>query len=164
MDNEILFENIARMSKKRIEKEYKFLGEGIGRKVYSFDKDYVIKIAKGYDGVYQNRIENHVFTTADESLKKYLCPILWFQPDRLIMKRAIPLSKFNRSEYIDINKIRPEEESGADLKKLSSKFLLFYEDIISTSSWGIYENNNVLIDYGCTETIGDYFYRFFYNW
>jgi hypothetical protein len=164
MDDEALFKEICSLDRRKIAKKYKYLGEGISRRVYGINDDYVIKIAKGYDGIYQNRIENHVFKNASETQIKYLCPIVWFHPERLIMKRAIPLSKFNKNEYIDIKTIRPEKEAPIDLKRLSSKFFLFYEDIISTSSWGLYQNEKVLIDYGCTERYGDFYYRIFYNW
>jgi hypothetical protein len=164
MDDEALFKDICYLDKRKIAKKYKFLGEGISRKVYAINDDYVIKIAKGYDGVYQNRIENHVFTKANEAQKKYLCPIVWFHPERLIMRRAIPLTSNSKNQFIDLKTIRPEKEAQSDLKKMANTFLLYYEDIISISSWGVYKKENVLIDYGCTESIGDFYYRIFYNW
>jgi len=42
------------MSDTKIAKKYKFLGEGICRKVYSINEDYVVKVAKIDDGQYQN--------------------------------------------------------------------------------------------------------------
>ena len=59
--------------------------------------------------------------------------------------------------------IRPEKESYADLNKLTQNFILDADDIISTSSWGIYNNENVLIDYGCTTYLGDIFYTLRYG-
>jgi hypothetical protein len=164
MTDEVLFKHVCSLNSKIIREKYKYLGEGISREVYAINEDFVVKVAKGNEGIYQNRIENHVYTHVDKNLLKYLCPISWFQPNRLIMRRAIPLSKFNKNQFIDINSLRPEKELSADLRRLANSFLLFYEDIISVSSWGIYKNEQVLIDYGCTEKTGDVFYRVFYNW
>jgi len=164
MEEKELFKNICKMSDKEIAKKYKFLGEGICRKVYSINEDYVVKVAKVDDGEYQNRVENYVYTHASKNLIKYLCPIVWFQPDRIIMRRAIPLSSLIKDKYINLRTIRPEKESYDDLNKLTNNFILLAEDISSTSSWGIYNNENVLIDYGCTTYLGDALYTIFYNW
>lgn len=160
----MLFKKICTLSNKEIAKKYVFLGEGLSREVYSINEDYVIKVAKIDDGSYQNRVENHVYTHAPKYLLKYLCPIVWFEPNRIIMRRAIPLSSLIKDKYIDLKTIRPEKESYANLNKLTSDFILLAEDIISTSSWGIYNKENVLIDYGCTTYLGDVFYNFLYNW
>ncbi|MBU3182342.1 hypothetical protein [Clostridium psychrophilum] len=164
MDDTNLFKNICNLSNEEIAKKYPFLGEGISREVYSINKYYVIKVAKIDDGSYQNRIENHVYTHATPNLIKYLCHIVWFEPTRIIMRRAIPISSIIKNKYIDLKTIRPEKESYADIIKLAQNFMLDAEDIISTSSWGIYNNENVLIDYGCTSYLGDIFYTFRYNW
>jgi len=164
MDNKILFRNICKLSNKQIAMKYSFLGEGISREVYSINENYVIKVAKIDDGSYQNKVENHVYTHATKDLVKYLCPIVWFEPNRIIMRRAIPLSTLIRDQYIDFKTIRPEKESYDDLNKLINNYMLLAEDIFSTSSWGIYNNKKVLIDYGCTTYFGDAFYTFFYKW
>jgi hypothetical protein len=76
----------------------------------------------------------------------------------LVMKRAEPLAKTYKGKFLDLNSIRPEENAVHDLTFLTNKFLLEYEDIISTSSWGKLDNVNVLVDYGCTSRIGDLLY------
>jgi hypothetical protein len=164
MDEISFFKNICNLSDKEIAKKYEFLGEGISRRVYSINEYYVVKVAKVDDGRYQNRVENYVYTHAPKNMIKYLCPILWFEPDRIIMRKAIPLSNILKDKYINLKNIRPEKESYMDLNKLTNNFILFPEDIISTSSWGILDNKNVLIDYGCTSDLGDAFYTFFYKW
>jgi hypothetical protein len=164
MDENKIFKNICKMRNKEIAKRYSFLGEGICREVYAIDEDYVVKVAKKDDGCYQNRVENYVYTHASKDLLKYLCPIVWFQPDRIIMRRAIPLSTLITDKYIDPKTIRPEKEAYDDLNKFTQKFILYPEDIISTSSWGVYNNENVLIDYGCTTYLGDAFYTLLYKW
>ena len=50
MDENKLFKTICKMSNKEIAKKYAFLGEGICRKVYSINEDYVVKVAKIDDG------------------------------------------------------------------------------------------------------------------
>lgn len=163
MDEKRLLKNICKLTNKEIAKKYEFIGEGMCRKVYSINEDYVVKVAKIDGGRYQNLIENHVYTHANKDLLKYLCPILWFEPDRIIMKRAVPLSNLIKDQYIDLKTIRKEKESYSDLSKLTKKFILDAEDIISTSSWGILDNENVLIDYGCTTYLGDVYYTIFHN-
>jgi len=164
MDEKLLFKNICNKSNNEITKKYEFLGEGISREVYAINKDYVVKIAKLDDGEYQNRVENHVYTHATKNLIKYLCPIVWFEPARIIMRRAIPLSSLISDKYINLKTIRKEKESYDELNKLTTTFILLPDDICSTSSWGIYNNEIVLIDYGCTTYLGDAFYNALYNW
>ena len=165
MDEKRLFKKICNLSNREIAKKYEFIGEGLGREVYCINNDYVVKVAKIKDGGrYQNNIENHVYTHASKNLLKYLCPIVWFEPDRIIMRRAIPLSSIIKDKNISLKTIRHEKESYTDLNKLTREFMLDPEDISSTSSWGIYNNKNVLLDYGCTTYLGDVFYVLRYNW
>lgn len=152
------FHSIYLYAKKKIKKDFKYLGQGISRKVYAINDDYVIKVAKGHDGLYQNKVEYYIFTHASKNLKKYLCPIIWFKPRMLVMKRALPLSQITNSKTIDLKSIRAEENAFEELTELYENFLLLYEDIISTSSWGILNEEKVLIDYGCTNDLGDFFY------
>jgi hypothetical protein len=164
MDDKSFFDKIYSLSDRQITKKYKYLGEGISRKVYGIDENYVVKISKNSDGIYQNRIENYVYTHVEKDIKKYLCPILCFNPDRIIMRRAIPICKYQKSKLVDLNEIRPEESSYNDLNELARKFMLEYEDVISASSWGVYNNENVLIDYGCTSYFGDFVYSALFRW
>lgn len=164
MDDISLFERIYSLSDRQISKKYKYLGEGISRKVYAIDENYVVKVSKNSDGIYQNRIENYVYTNVEKDLKKYLCPIVCFNLNRIIMRRAVPLYKGGKNKWIDLHKIRPEESAYSDLNKLATKFMLEYEDVISSTSWGVYNNKNVLIDYGCTSYFGDYVYSALFKW
>jgi hypothetical protein len=152
------FNDIYMMSYKEIRDKFLFLGEGISRKVYAINEDYVVKIAKGEEGLYQNKVERYVFTHCGKYYRRYLCPILYFKEDMLIMPRATPLSSLTSEKYLDIKKIRKEKNTYKDLSFLTSRFYLFYEDIISVSSWGILKGTPVLIDYGCTSERGDRYY------
>lgn len=157
---EELFQEIYFLKEKELHEKYEFLGEGISRKVFSLNNEYVIKYAKGTDGIYQNMVEHFVYMYANQNLRKYLCPIVCFKPKLCIMKKATPLSSFSDKKYIDVKSIRSEKNIYEDLNFLADKFYLYYEDIISTSSWGVLDGKNVLIDYGCTTPQGDIFYDF----
>ncbi|MDF2879861.1 MAG: hypothetical protein K0R54_418 [Clostridiaceae bacterium] len=157
------FESIYSLDLKKISQRYKYLGEGISRKVYALNENLVVKVAKGDEGIYQNSVEYYVFTHADKNFSKYLCPILWFRPKMLIMRRAIPFKKITKSRFVDLRTIRSEPNSFSEINYYTSKFFLYYNDIRSAGSWGKLDNCNVLIDYGCTNMFGDYYYDFIFR-
>ena len=138
---------------------FEFLGEGISRKVFALNEEYVLKLAKDEEGYYQNKIEQHVYANSPSKLRKYLCPVVCYKPRLLIMKRAEPLSKTIQGKYVNLKNIRKEPDLFEDLSYLADRFYLFYEDLISISSWGTLNNENVLMDYGCTSYKGDFFYE-----
>lgn len=150
---------IYSMNLSEIKRRYTFLGEGISREVYAVNDNYVIKVAKGREGLYQNRIEKYVYTHANKKLKSYLCPIIWYKPRMIVMPRAVPLSQIINSKFVDLKSIRSEPTAYNDLLYLAKKFYLYFEDIESTSSWGLLNSTPVLIDYGCTSEEGDWFYQ-----
>lgn len=154
-----IYNEVLNLNRKDIYKRFTFLGEGIARKVFSIDDSMVLKLSKGYDGLFQNFIEYYVYTHANSNLQKYLCPILYYTPTRLIMKKAEPLNKTLLIKTVDLEYIRPEPESVKDIKYLSDKFYLLYEDILSSTSWGCLNDENLLIDYGCTTKKGFIFYN-----
>ncbi|SKA77578.1 hypothetical protein SAMN05443428_10240 [Caloramator quimbayensis] len=145
-----LFNRIYDMELYEIQRSFPYLGEGISRAVFAVNNDYVVKVAKDLDGDYQCKVEYYVYTHTNKILKDYLCPIVWYKRGMIAMPRAIPLSYYIREPYIDISKVRSDRNSYEDLIRLSNKFNLLFEDIVSTSSWGILNNRMVLIDYGCT--------------
>lgn len=150
------------LNEEEIARRYKYLGEGISRKVYAIDGNYVIKLAKDSDGYHQNRVEQYVYTHVNEHLRKYLCPLILFKPKSIIMRRSKPLSEIIKDKYINIKTIRQEKTACRDLNHLAKKYYLYYSDIIDTSSWGKLEDENVLIDYGCTSEEGDHYYNFLF--
>ena len=147
------------LNNKQIDKNFMYIGQGIARKVYAINDNYVLKLAKGLDGYYQNNVENHVYNNIEEDLLKYLCPIVAFSPRIIIMKRAIPLSKLSHSKKVNINSLRKDKNALSDLNYMVNKFYLYPDDIVSTGSWGKLGDKYVLVDYGCTSEKGDYFYR-----
>lgn len=147
--SEDFFEKIYSMNIFQINKNFEFLGEGLGRIVYGINEDYVIKIAKDEDGDYQCSVENYIYCNCHDSLKKYLCPVLWYKPNMIVMKRALPLTHLVKTKNIDIKKIK-SDDFYKDILILANQFDLLSEDVIATSSWGILDKKLVLIDYGCT--------------
>lgn len=159
MNNDIdWLRKLCDLNENEICKRYKYMGEGISRKVFAIDENYVIKIAKDQDGYYQNKVEQYVYTNVSEHLRKYLCPLILFTPKSIIMKRAVPLSEIFKDKTINIKTIRQEKTTRRDLNYLAKKYYLYYSDIIDTSSWGKLEDKNVLVDYGCTSEEGDFYY------
>lgn len=160
MDSKITFNDIYKMSTYEISKRFMYMGEGISRKVFAINDKYVIKIAKGMEGLYQNKVELYVFKHCGERYRKYLCPIVWNKPDMLVMPRAVPLKSIEPSlKKVDLKNIRSESEAYEDIMRLTKKFLLLKDDIQSASSWGKINDIPLLIDYGCTSHEGDYFYN-----
>ncbi|OPJ57975.1 hypothetical protein [Clostridium oryzae] len=152
------FEKLYRLDLNYIENNFEYLGEGISRKVYAIDDNLVMKISKGIEGLYQNKVEHYVFKNAGDQYSKYICPIVWFRPDFLIMPRAVPLSAYTRSKKVNLKAIRSEAEAYNDILNFTQKFYMLPEDIEATSSWGLVNSVPVLIDYGCTSEKGDRFY------
>ncbi|GLC32227.1 hypothetical protein [Clostridium omnivorum] len=152
------FIRLCETDKYLIESNLHFIGKGSGRKVYAIDENYVIKVPRNTSGVLQNKVENNIFNSANESLKEYLCPIEYYKNDIIIMKRALPLNSIitNRGlNMLQILNTRKKSEFFKEMKPLLKYYDLLYEDIIAISSWGILNNKPVLIDYGCTNKIYD---------
>lgn len=143
------------------EKSYKFqyLGQGISRIVYGINDKFVIKVAKNLDGIYQSRVEKYVYKHTDSYLKEYLCPIVWFKPRMIVMLRAENLAyKISSYDYkntpiYDIINFPDKEKLFKDLHRFSKHYNLYYDDILSPSSWGFLNGRPVLIDYGCTDSL-----------
>ncbi|MPQ42218.1 hypothetical protein [Clostridium tarantellae] len=152
-------EQLSQLSIKDFNKNFKFLGEGISRRVYSINKYLVVKVAKGEDGIHQNFVENYVFNNCAVKYKKYLCPILYYNNKILIMPKAEPFLNVLRQNFIDLSLIRDEVTVKQDIFNFSCEFMLFLDDLYSPSSWGMIYDNYYLIDYGCTSDIGDTLYE-----
>lgn len=157
-----LFTELYNLKEKDFYKRFEFLGEGISRKVFALNEEYVLKLAKGGEGYYQNKIEQFVYSYSPFKLKKYLCSIACYKPQLLIMKRAAPLSNNIQGKYVNLKNIRKEVELFNDISELADRFYLFYEDLICVSSWGTLNGENVLMDYGCTSYNGDFFYEMYF--
>lgn len=155
------YEDIICMNKTQLLKKYKIIGRGSSRAVFEIDKNHVLKLPTSEKGIYQCRVENRIYNSVNEYYEKYLCPILLFENNRLIMKRAAPLkrSAYPRDFSIyDLLNWNTRNKFRYDLKALAGTFDLLYVDLLNLSSWGIYNGRYVLVDYGCTNRIYDEFY------
>jgi hypothetical protein len=157
-----LFTKLYNLKDEDFYNRFEFLGEGVSRKAFALNEEYVLKLAKDEEGYYQNKIEQHVYSNSPSKFKKYLCPIVCYKPRLLIMKRADPLSKIIQGKYVNLKNIRKEPDLFEDLNHLADRFYLFYEDLICVSSWGALNGENVLIDYGCTSYNGDFYYEMYF--
>lgn len=154
--NEELFEKIFEMSKVDIERNYEYLGEGAGRIVYAINKRYVIKLAKSDGGDKQCEMENYIYNNSPKRLKKYLCPVVWYKDDMVIMKRAIPVARNRENKEKNVFRyfgIGIDNPFYKKVNMLVDIFDLLYGDVKSLSSWGLLDGRLVLIDYGCTYEI-----------
>lgn len=153
LSNTELFKKIFLMSNTDIERTYEYLGEGAGRTVYAINKRYVIKLSKSEGGDKQCEMEKYIFNNAPRYLKKYLCPVVWYENDMVIMKRATSLVQTKEDSHKNIFRflgISVEDPFYKKINKLIDIFDLLYGDVKSLSSWGLLDGQLVLIDYGCT--------------
>lgn len=142
------FESIYSMGPVKISEKFPYLGSGISRAVYALNNYYVVKVAMNRDGLDQCMLENKIFLTSDLKFRKYICPVLWYRTGMIIMPRALPLTFLSSSSTFEISSLG--EHAFHDLKQLSRKYNLLFDDIESISSWGMLYGKPVLIDYGCT--------------
>lgn len=159
-DLNILIKYLDTLSIKDYKKNFTFLGEGIARKVFALNKNLVVKVAKDEDGLHQNFVESYIYNNAPLNLKRYLCPVLIYKKNFLIMPRAEKLLNIRRASFVNLDELRDENTVYEDIANLSEKFLLFKEDLYVHSSWGFLNDNYYLIDYGCTSEKGDLYYDF----
>ncbi|EHA0993166.1 hypothetical protein H8J87_04780 [Clostridium perfringens] len=159
-DINILMKYLSNLPMKEYKKKFTFLGEGIARKVFALNKNLVVKVAKGEDGLHQNFVESYIFKNAPYNLKRYLCPVLLYNKRILIMPRAEVFPDIRRKTFVDLKKLREESSIEEDIYTLGEKYFLFKEDLYVHSSWGIINDNYYLIDYGCTSCEGDLYYDF----
>lgn len=155
-----MFYKIYALDETELFEKYIYLGEGAGRRVFAINEDLVIKVAKGKFGILQNKIENYVYTTASKRHKRYLCPVMWYKPWMVVMKKALPLS--SDKEYFDsLKEFCQDKIFYRDILALTRIHHLSPKDIRAKSSWGLIEDDNkVLIDYGCPSRLGYWRYRF----
>lgn len=114
-----------------------YLGEGSSRTVYAIDKNVVVKVAKDEIGERQNLTEWRVYDTANQEQRTLLAPIyeLGQGEKYLLMRRA----NTNGSKVPNYSLLDP----------LIEEFNLLLDDLNNTASWGLIEDFDVCIDYGC---------------
>lgn len=150
------FEKLTSKPAKEITHEFKYIGEGASRKVYEVNELYIIKIPKGTSGKEQSDFENYLYNNANLKFKKYLCPILFYNNYRTIMKKAVPVKDLISDRDLsifDVLNFSSKDIFKKNLKEFTKLYGLLYPDIKSITSWGLIENKPFLIDYGCTNKI-----------
>lgn len=156
-----LFEEIYASDKHIISRSYEFLGEGASRAVYGIDENFVVKIAKNKTGFYQCDTENHIYSSIQEQNRKYFCPVIWYKKGMIFMRRAIPLTAIlnrKRGCIFDYTNIKRDSAFFKNIKKIAKHYDLLYPDVKSITSWGTLDDRPVLIDYGCTNELYDYYF------
>lgn len=145
--------------------EIKFLGEGHGRKVFSFN-NYAIKLPKTEDGEMQSKVEYTTYAQAKDELSilnpsyNLLYDDLVFQPileginsdDCSKYKSIIDYLKDNQFEEDYIQTVEDE------INILVEKYGIFKSDIVKMSAWGVkseykYDDKVYLLDYGINEEV-----------
>jgi hypothetical protein len=144
------FDRIYYMDKNSIDNNFIYIGEGISRATYAISDDFVAKFATCMDGIDQCKLEYTIYKNCGKSIRKHLCPVVWYRSGMIVMRRAKPLTEITEITTIDINRMGFDEKSMKELKYTIKKYNLLYEDILATSSWGELDKRPVLIDYGCT--------------
>lgn len=160
--NEVYFNKLLFLSKEELSERFIYLGEGAGRRVFAINNDLVIKVAKGEFGIYQNSVENYIYKHANKKMRRYLCPIIWYNPRLVVMRRALPISK-TKKHVGDLKEFCCEGIFYHDILSLAEEFLLSIGDIKRTNSWGILNSQKVLIDYGLPSKKGFDFYNIIFN-
>lgn len=156
-----LFENIYLSNIHSVKAKYEFLGEGASRVVYGIDENFVVKISKNKTGKYQCKTENYIYSTLSEKNKKYFCPIVWYKSGMIVMRRAISFSEILNRKHgsiFEYSNIKKDSEFFKNVRKISKHYDLLYPDVKTISSWGILDDKPVLIDYGCTNKLYDYYF------
>ena len=125
----------------------RFIGAGSSRRVYDIGDGYVVKAAKNYRGLKQNRMEYMVF---NNEKSRILAPVLAISEDNrfLIMRKGERLNSFYPVlQYYNVKNMK-ELTNEPQFMVLKNKYLLAGGDLVRISSWGMVNEVPLLIDYG----------------
>lgn len=162
------FQEVLTMEDMEMQEELFLLAEGSSRFIYKVDEDHILKAPFSEAGELQNRIEYDLYSEATGQQKEFLCPIVegfirvgQFQSVCLVMKKAQPLQEYENFQGERVSTIMQHFQISSfeelatyqDLKPLIQKYDLYIPDLEKITSWGMYEDHLVLIDYGCTNRI-----------
>jgi hypothetical protein len=157
---------------KYAEKNLKHLSSGSSRIVYLTDDKTVVKLAKNERGEAQNKVESN-----PKMKSKYLNKILskssnniWLETnflDKITAKQFQELTKidfqdfgdaFSEKNKKDLKKVY-DSDIYKEMKKIIKNFNLLPGDISRISSWGVKDNQPILIDAGLSRKVFDDFYE-----
>lgn len=147
--------------KKYADENYKLINKGTGRYVYNINNEYVLKLAKNNKGIEQNKTEINIsnsgkYNDITANIVEYDTNGLY-----LIQQKAYRVTDQN---FKDITGLQLDgflyylrhniKWDGSNVKfynkvnSLVKDFSLDRFDITSENSWGIINNNVVIVDYG----------------
>ena len=147
--------------KKYADENYKLLNKGTGRYVYDINNEYVLKLAKNNKGIEQNKTEINISKSG--KYNDINANVVEFDDNGLylIQQKAYRLTE---QGFKDITGLQLQgflyylrhnrEWDGGNIKfynkvnSLVNEFELDRFDIANESSWGIINNNVVMVDYG----------------
>lgn len=147
--------------KKYADENYKLLNKGTGRYVYDINNEYVLKLAKNNKGIEQNKTEINISKSG--KYNDITANVVEFDVNGLylIQQKAYRLTEQSFKDITGLQLqgflyyLRHDKEwDGENVKfynkvnSLVNEFELDRFDITNESSWGIINNNVVMVDYG----------------
>jgi hypothetical protein len=147
--------------KKYADENYKLLNKGTGRYVYDINNEYVLKLAKNNKGIEQNKTEINISKSG--KYNDITANVVEFEDNGLylIQQKAYRLTEQGFKDITGLQLqgflyyLRHDRKwDGENIKfynkvnSLVNEFKLDRFDITSENSWGIINNNVVIVDYG----------------
>lgn len=129
--------------------EYKRLGSGSSRIVYDLNDGNVIKVAKNDKGFDQNMVEytlfnsNNYFATVVDASTNY---------KYLIMTKADRILR-GPKQLRTAHNCKTDNELREKLFNFAVDYDLIIGDLMKPSSWGIFGNTPLLVDFGLTDSV-----------
>ncbi len=147
--------------KKYADENYKLLNKGTGRYVYDINNEYVLKLAKNNKGIEQNKTEINISKSG--KYNDITANVVEFDDNGLylIQQKAYRLTEQGFKDITGLQLqgflyyLRHDRKwDGENIKfynkvnSLVNEFELDRFDITNENSWGIINNNVVIVDYG----------------
>ncbi len=141
-------------------KVYPLIGSGTGRAVYDLDNGYVVKAAKNNKGIEQNKAEHLISDTQDGRI---FAKVSAHSEDfsLLVMEKARHMNSFGEVwNYYHVKNNR-QLFSLYEFRRVLDKYDLLTPDLYRLSSWGIVNDIPVIIDYGFTKKVREFYQKRF---
>ena len=146
-----------------------FLGEGGGRKVFSFN-NFAIKLPKSEDGELQTRKELKIYNDMKNELIILNPSYKLLYNDTVVQPKLLCFDKSNCDNYSNIIDYLKNEDFDeeyinkveSDINTLIEKYDLMKMDLIKMDSWGVkedYDDKVYLYDYGITNKLFKNYYE-----
>lgn len=139
---------------------YHYIGSGSGRRVFDLDNGYVIKYAKNFKGIAQNKVEYQISSTESSELFAKITQIsddfrmvIMEKADR-ITNISVVWKYFNVENNLELFHLK-------ELEEIAAKYNLLFVDLRRPINWGIVKDRPVIIDYGFTREVRRKYYTLF---